>query len=692
MIEYANERQELFFEPLQSKDELRNWLKIFLNMELPDESVDEESNSNALQFVWDVYSALSNKTGPKRFVAACSRNSGKTLTACVIRFLGMIHYRRNGTHLAATLEQSQSATLYFEEFLTVPEIAPFVKTNNTRTKELSGLPPNSWTSVGKCKVRVATATIRGVNSQRGSLNFVDECDLVDASILSEKAWIADPTPEGLPPVEVSLSSRKSNSGPIQRLITEAESGDKSIALHKWSLVDWMRKCPTEEHHPDLGMETLFVNTENLKLSWGPREYSLLSDGEKQIQKQYTTFTGCKTCPAVVACLGRSANRTSCKGRLRDSQFVGNVLKEAADPSVIIAQGLNWRPQSSAVVFRLFNRRTHFHGPVEFYRWCIGSYFIPSWSSEEEVLNIVEENDQYKLSAISPTKMEIYAALRSAGWRVHFGVDWGSVDPAVCVVGCYHKPTRRLAILHNIAHTGFPNEDFAKFVHKSVWSLFPCDLVCPDMADINSPIYFGRLGIPCHDKKPSRIEPGVSQIRSFLWNPATQQSHFAILNDGDMGTNKWIAECLEKWTFKKSATGYDFKHFQDDEFTHPLDCIRYLCDPWIADQRVSMTATQPKSETHREIAAKLGDPEALKIKQQKEELKQQMRDYFGEEHGLSGVFSEEDAMKRQNLTVNEQRNGWQQLSVDIKDFVPDPVDPNAPEPLTSKPSGRIKFKF
>jgi hypothetical protein len=691
MNQYTDERQELFFEPIETIDELRLWLKVFLNIELPDESVDDESTSNPLKFVWEVYSSMKDKTGPKRFVAACARNTGKTLTACIIRFLGMVHYRRNGTHLAATLEQSQSATLYFEEFLSIPEILPYVKINNTRTKELSGMPPNSWTNLGKCKVRVATATIRGVNSQRGSLNFVDECDLVDASILSEKAWIADPTPEGLPPVEVSLSSRKTNSGPIQRLISEAESGDNSIALHKWSLVDWMRQCPESVCRSKDGGASLWVNTENLKIVWGIDGASSLSDVEKQVQKQYCAFEGCKDCAAVIACLGRAQKRKSHDGRLRDAFFVGNVLKETADPSVIIAQGLNWRPQTSAVVFRMFNRRTHFLNAINFYKWCIGSYFVPSWSTQEEVDRVVKTSDTSELAVFTPTKIQIYQALREAGWRVHFGVDWGSIDPAVCVVGCYHKPTRRLVILHNVAHTGFPNEDFAKFIASSVHPSFPCDLVCPDMADINSPIYFGRLKIPCHDKKPARIEPGVSQIRSFLWNPVTQQSHFAMLNDGDMGTNKWIADCFEKWTYKKNVTGYDFKHFQDDEFTHPLDCLRYLCDPWIADMRVAMTAIQPRTEASTEIAAMMGDQEAYAIKKQKEQLKQQITEYFGAEHGLSGIFDTEEKIKQADLPIDQQRN-WTQLIADKDKFIPQVRDPNEAEPLAAQPKGRIRFRF
>ena len=212
-----------------------------------------------------------------------------------------------------------------------------------------------------------------------------------------------------------------------------------------------------------------------------------------------------------------------------------------------------------------------------------------------------------------------------------------------------------------------------------------------MADINSPIYFGRLSIPCHDKKPARIEPGVSQIRSFLWNPASQHSHFAMLDDGDFGLNKWVAECFEKWTYKKVIMGYDYKRFEDNEYTHPCDSLRYAADPWIADMKVVMASSQPKTELQTEMASRMGDPEAHRIRQQKEALKQQIKEYFGAEHGLSHVFDSEERLKTQDLSPTDQR-GWSPMAADKKSFVKEDIDPNLAEPLSRQPKGRIRFKF
>ena len=690
-----DERLELLYETCQSKGDLRNHIKYFLNIDLPNHTVDEQSNSNAMDFVWAMYYAMLTGTGATRVVVAASRNSAKTLTACIIRFYGLIHFRRSGTHLAAVKTQSDSATAYLNKMLRIDGVREFLTVDNTRDKKLEKLPANSFTKNPECELRIAVATLSGVNSQRGSLNIKDEIDLINPIILTESSFISDPTRDEhqFNPIEIYLSSRKTNSGPVQKMLDEADhatSSSSRLAVFKWSWADWMRKCP--DHIAKTDKPTIArMNMETLKVVWDDREFGTFSESEVQLFQEIHAFEGCRQCPAFIACQGRAVKQKSKSPMLRTVEFMADRLQDAGDSSAIIAQGLNLRPESSAVVFRLFNRRVHFLKNIEFYRWCIGSYYTPEGVDSDSIPDIIREKDPFLLASITPDKQKIYSALRTAGWRIHYGIDWGSVDPAVCVIVGYHKQTRRMIVLHTAGMTGFPNEDWAKYIKNNIWPLFPCDLACPDMADINSTIYFGRLQIPCHDKKPARIEPGVSQIRSFLWNPATQQSHFAILDDGDLGLNKWTAECMEKWTYKKVVMGYDYKHFEDNEFTHPLDSLRYAADPWIADSKVSMIAFQPKSEAQTEIAARMGDPDSHRIRKQKEELRQQMKEYFGEEHGLAHVFDEELALKKKEISPAASK-GWAQLSPNKQDFITEEKDPNVAEPLTGAPRGRIRFKF
>ena len=434
-----------------------------------------------------------------------------------------------------------------------------------------------------------------------------------------------------------------------------------------------------------------MHSETLQTVWDEEELKYTSDAERQLFQHIVAHEGCRTCPAFIACQGRAVKQTSTSRMLRSVSFIADRITDAGDSSSVIAQGLNLRPESSAVVFRQFNKRFHFLKPVEFYKWCFGEYYCPKDMSPDDVVEIVKSKNAPALLSITPSKQEIYNQLRKSGWRIHYGVDWGSVDPAVCLIVGYHRPTRRLIILHTSAMHGYPNEDWSKFIHKNLFPSFPCDLVCPDMADINSPIYFGRLQIPCRDEKPARIEPGVSQIRSFLWNPATQQSHFAMLDDGDMGLNKWTAECMEKWTFKKNVMGYDFKHFEDNEFTHPCDSLRYAADPWIADLKMTIVSKQPKSEAQTEVAASMGDKDAREKIQAKSELKQQLADHFSNEHGLRGVFIEENKLGLKGVSVDQLR-GWKKMTPNTDNFIDPFIDPNEAEPLSNKPKSRIRFKF
>ena len=688
------ERLELLYEPCCSKDELQNHIRYFLNIDLPDYTVDEMSNSNPMDFVWQIYRAMHTGKGPTRVVVAASRNTAKTLTACIVRFYGLIHFRRSGTHLAAVKTQSDSATAYLNKMIRIDGVREFVTVDNTRDKKLANLPNNSHTKNSDCELRIAVATMSGVNSQRGSLNIKDEIDLINAQILSEASFISDPTRDEhqFDPIEVYLSSRKSNSGPVQKLLDEAEKGNnEKLAYYKWSWADWMRKCTPETARTAEPKIKAWIHEENLKIIWDETEFLLGSNAERQLYKEISAFEGCRTCPAFLACQSRAIKQLSESPMLRTVSFIADRLMDAGDAGAIISQGLNWKPESTAVVFRTFNRRMHFLKAISFYKWCIGSYFMPEGVAIEEIVEILNSGDSSLMALISPTKRQIYQALRRAGWKVHYGIDWGSVDPAVCIVGAYHRPTRRLAILHTVGMTGFPNDDWAKHVHATVWPEFPCDLVCPDMADINSPIYFGRLKMPCHDKKPARIEPGVSQLRSFLWNPALQQSHFALLDDsGNGGLNNWTAECMEKWTYKKTVMGYDYHHFEDNEFTHPIDSMRYLADPWIADMKTSFSAHQPKPEIAEEISAKLGDPRAMAELKRKQELKHQLKTHFAEEFGMDNIFTDEDRLVRQKLAANPQ--GWERLNVNKDDFLEKERDPNEAESLPDRPKTKIRFKF
>jgi hypothetical protein len=72
--------EQMLLTPCRSKEELNQWIKTFFGIPLPDYTLDEDSTSSPMQFVWDVYeTALTGKRDRTTFVVAASRNSCKCL-------------------------------------------------------------------------------------------------------------------------------------------------------------------------------------------------------------------------------------------------------------------------------------------------------------------------------------------------------------------------------------------------------------------------------------------------------------------------------------------------------------------------------------------------------------------------------------------------------------------------------------
>ena len=657
-------------EPCQSADELDNFIVNNWNIRLPWDVLDEESTSSPLAFVWGVYNTLLTGEGATRHVLAASRNGGKTLTSSMLQWFSMVHFRRDGAHIAATLDQSSQATRYLDNFVSNPLLMPYIDTDNVKLKELKNLPANDFTARNTAKIQVVTATKKGANAPRASFMTFDEVDLTPREILAEAAFIADPaiqyltepgkTTDEMDPrtwhtatgetskrdtVFVYLSSRKTNDGPIQDLITEGEQKDAKknrIKLHKWSTVDWMETCEPEVHKPENGKKEAFLHTETLKIIWGRTEFdSLVPASARSQYKEISAFEGCMDCSAFIACQGRSAKQASTSPMLRTKQFVGDVLKAVRDASAIIAQALNWRPETTGLVFKNFSYYHHVKEPIEFYKWVtFGKRFNPRDLPEAELDRIEEFGTVMELIEITPTKEDCYYAMVDEGWSITSGVDWGfNPDPAVCLLVGWHKKFKKMAVFHMEAELNHANHVWAEYVAQNIYPRFPFEFVGPDMADPASPSYFRKRKIRSLDKKPSRIETGVSHIRGLLWDPIRAESDFAIFDDSQgENNNVMLIEAMQHWTHAKDALGrWNMKKFADDKWTHSIDALRYGTAPWVTQSDINVSSRQRPATADLTISAALGSTEAKKVLEKKNEVIQQFTDYMAAEHGVSNAL-------------------------------------------------------
>lgn len=641
-------RLQSLLEPCQTPDELDAFLRNWLKLDLPWDTVDPDSTSAPLKFIWSVYKSLLTGKGDSRHVVAASRNSFKTLNSSVLQFLSMLHFRRDAVQLAAILDQSMSAIAYLDNFLKIPELAPYKKTDSVRTKMLMNLPPNDYTKIkNSATLSVITATKKSANSKRCSFAIFDEVDLTPKEILSEVSFVIDPTRDEhrFDPVIVYLSSRKSNDGPIQDLMDEAlqpvSEEDKSlglgIRLHRWSSADMMEKCPEEIHKPELGTRKAFMHTESLSVIWDEDNFKkIVSPGQESAYKEIHAYEGCVTCPAFVACQGYSANQKGDAPTLRDRKFTAKVLRTVKDPNFIVAQMLNWKPESTGLVFRTFAPHKHLKDPINFWEFAFNERYNPRGVSLAELDRIEELGDQAELKMITPNKDQIYAKLVSDGWDVGIGVDFGVRDTATAIVGAYHKRKKRMVFIHRAGAKGFANHLWADWVATNVCNRFPADFVAPDCADAAAPSYFAKHKIPALSNKPHQIETGVSFIRGHLFDPATQMSHFAILDDSGLegeNFNHVLVDSFAHWAHKKNpVTGYDLTKFDDNHYCDDIDPCRYLLNPFIEKHDITINVDQDIPYHQLPVQAALGNQEAIDKIRHEEQAKTIFYNQLRNEHG------------------------------------------------------------
>jgi hypothetical protein len=108
------ERQELakiMLTPLNSAQQIKDWIKYFLDLEIPMENTDIESTSNPLQAAWYIYETFKYNLGHKRpgaILISC-REGLKTIVVTILELLLMIHFQLEVGHAAAIESQSSIA-------------------------------------------------------------------------------------------------------------------------------------------------------------------------------------------------------------------------------------------------------------------------------------------------------------------------------------------------------------------------------------------------------------------------------------------------------------------------------------------------------------------------------------------------------------------------------------------------------
>ena len=111
-------KAEHFLDILPDATALRNWIKAYLDIDLPFDTIDPDSNSNPIDALWSVYDCIKHNKGDEipGFIYLSAREAYKTLGASILEVILLIHFKTSIAHMAAIDKQSQKAVSYINNF------------------------------------------------------------------------------------------------------------------------------------------------------------------------------------------------------------------------------------------------------------------------------------------------------------------------------------------------------------------------------------------------------------------------------------------------------------------------------------------------------------------------------------------------------------------------------------------------
>lgn len=536
------------FMPLSSSEDIKNWVKTYLDLEIPLEITDPDSNSSPLDAVWQVYNAFKHNTGDVNpgFILMSCREGMKTVSVAILETLLLLHFQLDIGHAAATEDQSSVALGYIEGFLL--KVEPLSKimgwVNITQNKRLFKF----QTPQGKKPyIKIVICSLKGMNSLHSNVLFLDELDLADPKALKEGANITGYS-KGIHGIVVYLSTRKYAFGNMAAAIEK--SRDMNYKLINWNIIDVTERCPESRFLPDGPRQDMYV-AKNLPLQKITKEeFDLLPPVERPkwdlVEKAYQ---GCVTCPLLPVCKTRLAtkSRAACGGFYKP---ISTVIQAFAknDPDTAEAQLMCWKPGSTGLVY-------------------------PRFSSDIKKGNVISVQDAYEL-LIGPTnkpvtELTLLQEMKTAGTLFYAGVDWGYThDFVITIVAVI--PNGDIWLMETYASPGLEFSDQLE-IAKSFRDKYNVHKWFADTAMPSSIKTFNRSGMKCPNFKKD-VMGGIEAMRSKIMTSNSARKFRIIANE----SNKKAITALTKHRFQLDGQGNTTLNPDDTTGIADIcDTLRYI---------------------------------------------------------------------------------------------------------------------
>lgn len=521
------EMAELMFTPLQSSEEIKDWARSFLDLELPLEITDPDSTSSPLDAIFQVYNAAKNNSGDVTpgFILLSCREGMKTISVAILELLIMLHFSLTVAHGAATESQSAVAIGYINDF--VMKIEPLLEvsgwenmTQNKRTIQYR-TPDNK-----SPYIKILICSPKGMNSLHANFLFLDELDLADPAAIREAKNVTGYS-KGFFGIKVYLSTRKYSFGNMQEALDKSE--EMNYKVLSWNILDVTEACPPSRHKPELPKQDMFVAKNLPLIKLRGEEFNNLPDIEKpKYDLVSNAHGGCITCKLLPVCRTKLSQKPQTATGGFYKPIVSVIQKFAEnDPETAEAQLMCWKPGSEGLVY-------------------------PRYSDKIDTGNVISINKAYEtlIGTTAParlTELNIFAILKELQIPIYCGVDFGDTHDAV-IMAMAKIPNGEVWVIDCFASPKLEIQDLIPVAVNYKDRFSPIKWY----ADTAMPAYiraFNRNGCSCA-KFIKDVSGGIGAVRSKIMT-ATGQRLFKIL---DTKNNKKVRTAIQKHKFILDGQG------------------------------------------------------------------------------------------------------------------------------------------
>lgn len=547
-------KTDLILRPLNSAQELRDWMYTYFDIRFPMGVVYPTSTHGPVESAWRIYELI--KTGESKdvpeIVLLSSRDSYKTLIASAIEVLCLVHFRFSIAHAAAILSQSEKAVQYANSFFN--KIQPYLEKNGWKKISDSKTKIEWRTDEGdSIYLRVLVMTRKGMNSEHLPMLFLDEIDLIQDPGALEEAKMVPSIYKKYFPLTVGLSTRKYAGGLMEKKIRETERSGGEVL--RWNIVDITERISKEEAKTNQPKVTRYISRELPLKNIPPEEFRTLNEKEQQKFEEFEAYAGIATHPMLSVMRNYLVDRPQADfGDLYKPVIaVRNNFKQTS-PEMGEAQLLCNKPSSSGLVYPRFSTVDNSISLNEAYKYLSGD----------------EES--------SRTLTELIDYMHNLGIEFYAAADWGNTDETS--LGIFAKlagGTTWLIDLLSAPDMEIPEikekvKDFTEMYKIKRWF---CDSNYPAYIKMlkRTDTIYGKIPAVGVKKGVESVIDGITCVQSRIVD-ASNSRHFKVLKHQN---TQRVLDAFEtyKWKLDGKGNPIDGKpEHGKDGVADIMDMIRY----------------------------------------------------------------------------------------------------------------------